>query len=79
MEPIGATISSRGYIVLPAKIRKKMNLHPGTRVLLSTMDDKIVIQPIPSFTEKLSGITKRSFGITPQEVEDYLQTDRENR
>ena len=79
MKSVGATISNRGYIVLPAKMRKEMNLHPGTRVLLTIMNDKIILQPIPSFTEKLSGITRQSFGKTPQEVEDYIKMERGDR
>ena len=79
MESVGVTISSRGYIVLPAKLRREMNLHAGTRVLLTKMNDKIILQPVPSFTEKLSGITKQSFGKTPQEVENYIQMERGDR
>ena len=79
MESVGVTISSRGYIVLPAKMRKEMNLHAGTRVLLTKMNDKIILQPVPSFTEKLSGITRQSFGKTPQEVEDNIQKERGDR
>ena len=79
MESVGATISSRGYIVLPAKLRKEMNLHAGTRVLLTKMNDKIILQPVPSFTEKLSGITRQSFGKTPHEVDDYIQMERGDR
>ena len=76
MESVGVTISSRGYIVLPAKLRKEMNLTPGTRVLLTKKKDKIILQPVVSFTEKLSGITKKSFGKTPQEIDDYIQRER---
>ena len=79
MESIGVTISSRGYIVLPAKLRKEMNLNAGTRVLLTKQKDKIILQPVPSFTEKLSGITRQSFGKTPQEVEDNIQKERGDR
>jgi AbrB family looped-hinge helix DNA binding protein len=79
MESVGVTISSRGYIVLPAKLRKEMHLSAGTRVLLTKKDDKIILQPVASFTEKLSGITRQSFGKTPQEVEDYVQKERRDR
>ena len=79
MESVSAKISSRGYIVLPAKLRKEMNLHAGTRVLLTKMNDKIILQPVPSFTEKLSGITMQSFGKTPKEVNDYIQLERGDR
>ena len=79
MEATGVTISSRGYIVLPAKLRKEMNLKPGTRVLITKENDKIILQPICSFTEKLSGITKQSFGKTPQDVEKYIEDERIDR
>ena len=79
MESIGVTISSRGYIVLPAKLRKEMNLNAGTRVLLTKKNDKIILQPVPSFTEQLSGITRHSFAKNPQEVEDYIQKERADR
>ena len=79
MESVGVTISSRGYIVLPAKLRKEMNLNAGTRILLTKKNDKIILEPVSSFTEKLSGITRQSFGKTPQEVDDYIQMERGDR
>ena len=79
MEATGVTISSRGYIVLPAKLRKEMNLKPGTRVLITKENDKIILQPVYSFTETLSGITKQSFGKTPREVEKYIEDERTDR
>ena len=79
MEATGVTISSRGYIVLPAKIRKDMNLKAGTRVLLTREDNKIILQPVFSFTEKLSGITKQSVGKTARDVEAFIGKEREDR
>ena len=79
MESVSVTISNRGYVVLPAKLRKEMNLKAGTRVLLTKEDDKIILQPVYSFTEKLSGITRKSFGKTPQEVDEFIRKDREDR
>ena len=34
MKTINATVSKRGYIVLPARLRKEMGIKPGTKVLL---------------------------------------------
>ena len=79
MESVSVTISSRGYIVLPAKLRKEMNLNAGTRILLTKKNDKIILQPVSSFAEKLSGITRQSYGKTPQEVDDYIQKERGDR
>ena len=40
MKSVGVTVSNRGYIVLPGKLRKEMNLKPGTKVLLTREKDK---------------------------------------
>jgi len=54
------TVSNRGFIVLPAKLRKEMNIKAGSMVLLSREGDRIIMKPVSSFTEKLSGITKKA-------------------
>ncbi len=54
------TVSNRGYIVLPAKLRKEMNIKAGSMVLLSREGDRIIMKPVSSFTEKLSGVTKKA-------------------
>jgi len=56
-----------------------MNLKPGIRVILTRENDKIILQPISSFTEKLAGITKQSFGKTPEEVDNYIVDERKDR
>lgn len=79
MQAVSVKISNRGHVVLPAKIRKEMNLIAGTRIILSREKDAILLQPVYSFTEKLSGITKGSFGKTAEEVEAYLDMERRDR
>lgn len=73
------TVSNRGYIVLPAHIRKEMNIKPGTRILLSREDNKVILQPVSSFTEKLSGLTSGSFGKNANDVNAYLNVERKDR
>ena len=73
------TVSNRGYIVLPAHIRKEMNIKPGTKILLSKEQNKIILQPVSSFTEKLSGLTSGSFGKNADEVNDYINEERKDR
>jgi predicted nucleic acid-binding protein len=48
-----------------------MNIKPGTRILVTKESDRVILQPFSSFTEKLSGLTRQSFGKTPDEVEKY--------
>ena len=73
------TVSNRGYIVLPVKLRKEMNIKAGSWVLLSREGDKIIMKPVSSFTEKLSGITKKSIGKKPKEIEEYINEERRDR
>jgi AbrB family looped-hinge helix DNA binding protein len=73
------TVSDRGYIILPLHIRKEMKIKPGTKILLSKEDNKIILQPVSSFTEKLAGLTAGSFGKNKDQVDKFLNKERENR
>jgi len=79
METINATVSSRGYIVLPARLRKEMNIKAGTKILLTREENRIILQPVSSFTQKLAGLTVKSFGTNPDEVKKYIDGEREDR
>jgi len=79
MKLIRVTVSNRGYIVLPASLRKEMDIEPGTKILLSREKNRIILQPVPSFTQKLLGITVKSIGETPEKVEEYLDEQRKDR
>ena len=79
METLSVTVSSRGYIVLPASLRKEMDIKAGTKILLSREENKIILQPVSSFTQKLAGLTAQSFGTSPDEVKEYLDEEREER
>lgn len=79
MKSMSVKVSDRGYIVLPAKVRKEMSIKSGTRMLLTKEEDKIILQPVASFTEKLSGLTSGSFGRTVKEIQDYIDKQREDK
>jgi len=79
MNPIRLKISKRGYIVLPASIRKQMNIKSGTKILLSKEEDRIILQPVVSFTEKLSGLTAGKFGKSAADVQKYIDEARKER
>ena len=42
MKSASVTVSSRGYIVLPAKIRKEMEIITGTKVLITKEKDRLI-------------------------------------
>jgi AbrB family looped-hinge helix DNA binding protein len=50
-----STITSKGTVTIPAKLRKLNNLKPKDKISLSAQDNKIVIERIPNISE-LAGI-----------------------
>ena len=79
MEAITVKVSNRGYIVLPAAVRKEMELKPGVRMLLTREKDSIVLKPVTSFTEKLSGLTEKTIADSPEEVTAFIDEERKAR
>lgn len=79
MKAASVKVSKRGYILLPASLRKEMEIKRGMRMLISKSDNKIVLQPVPSFTDKLAGVTAKSFGQSAEVVRQYLDEERKYR
>ena len=79
METISVKVSKRGYIVLPANLRKEMKIKEGSSVLLTRDKNRIVLEPVSSFTEKLRGLTAQSFGKAPKDIDTYLDQERNDR
>ena len=73
------TVSKRGYIVLPARIRKEMNIKPGSRVLIHKEEGRLILETVSSFTQKLAGITQKSIGGTPESVDAFVDGLRKDR
>jgi len=67
------------YIVLPAPLRKALEIKPGERMLLSRENDRLILTPVHSFTEKLAGLTKQAIGRTAQDVDSFIDSQREDR
>lgn len=79
MKSESVVVSKRGYIVLPAHLRKEMNIKPGTRVMIIKENGRIILETIPSFTQKLSGLTRQTIGTTPEAVDTFIDNEREER
>ncbi|MCF7669691.1 MAG: AbrB/MazE/SpoVT family DNA-binding domain-containing protein [Verrucomicrobia bacterium] len=73
------TVSKRGYIVLPAHIRKEMNIESGTRILINKEKGRLTLEAVPSFTQKLAGLTRNTIGNTPEKVESFIDNERKDR
>lgn len=79
MKSESVTVSKRGYIVLPAHIRKEMNIKPGTRILINKEKGRLTLETVPSFTQKLTGLTRNTIGSSPGKIDSYIDKERKDR
>jgi len=54
------TVSAKGQVTLPSKVRKKMNIAKGEKLLLVKEDNTLKLVPIPKLS-KLAGVDKDLF------------------
>ena len=81
--PMLTAMSSRGQIVLPKKIRTKLNLSEGTQFIVLSDADNILLKPvkIPSLSE-FSGVLRKArewasaAGMTEEDVADAIKAVR---
>ena len=78
-----ASVSSKGQIVIPQKLREKMNIHTGEKFVVVGNDDTILLKKIgmPSFDgfEELLKKTQaevKKKGIKPSDVEEAIKRVR---
>ncbi len=84
MESIEVTsISSRGQVVIPRRIRKRLNLQEGEKFIVIGENDTIVFKKlgVPSFKgfDKLLNKTRehaRKNGLREKDVEDSIKESR---
>ncbi len=52
-------VTAKGQIVIPSRIRRKMNIEQGTKLYIEERGDELVLKPVtPDYLEKLSGVLK---------------------
>jgi AbrB family looped-hinge helix DNA binding protein len=50
-------MTSGGQVMIPTKIRRKLNIKKGTRLSVEERSDEIILKPIkPEYFEKIPGI-----------------------
>lgn len=73
-----AKLSSKSQIVLPAKIRRKLDLHPGDMLEILEQDETILLRKAPrSFLQELEKCTSDIWiGYRPELEEARDEWDR---
>ncbi|MDD5528479.1 MAG: AbrB/MazE/SpoVT family DNA-binding domain-containing protein [bacterium] len=51
-----ASVTTKGQIVIPFKIRQKLNIRKGTKLYIEERDNEIILKPITiTYFDKLAG------------------------
>jgi len=56
-----------------------MKITSGSRILINKKNDKLILEIVPSFTKKLSGLTGKTIGERPESVDEFIDAEREER
>ncbi|MBM4046422.1 MAG: AbrB/MazE/SpoVT family DNA-binding domain-containing protein [Planctomycetes bacterium] len=73
-------VTSKGQLVIPAKIRRRFNIKKGTRVNFIEQDGRIVLQPVTrEYIRSFRGIFKLRPGekrVTQELIEEHAEEVR---
>ncbi len=49
-------VTTKGQVVIPAKIRRKLNIRKGTRLYIEERGDELILKPVtPAYLERIAG------------------------
>lgn len=68
-----AVLSSKSQITIPAWVRRRLGIGPGTPVALRVDDDKLILERADASIRRLRGALRAAYGDDPDR---YLKTLR---
>ncbi|MEK6564627.1 MAG: AbrB/MazE/SpoVT family DNA-binding domain-containing protein [Candidatus Omnitrophota bacterium] len=52
-----AIVTSKGQIVIPSKIRRRLNIKRGTKLYIEEKGDELILKTVtPAYFEKIAGV-----------------------
>ncbi|MDR2673213.1 MAG: AbrB/MazE/SpoVT family DNA-binding domain-containing protein [Coriobacteriales bacterium] len=80
MEPILATVTSKGQITIPARVRKDLGVKPGSRILFAPQKDGYWITEESDPLDELKGcIPHGGAAVTIEEMDGAMNKELERR
>ena len=66
-----STVTTKGQLVIPAKLRRKYSIKEGTQVAFLEQENRLVLQPLtPEFIRSLRGSLKSEPSVLKSLLED---------
>lgn len=56
--------------------KTNMNIKPGTKISINKDKDKLILEAVPSFTQNLTGATRRTIGETPEALDTFVDEEQ---
>jgi len=70
-------VTAKGQIVIPSKIRRRLNIKKGTKLYVEQRGDELIIRPVtPTYFEKIAGILQTKGRLSKALLEERAK-DRE--
>lgn len=80
VEASTTTVSSKGQVVIPARVRKAARLRKGEKVLVMAIDDTVVLKKIVdrSFEDAMKPVWEkvRKLGLSEQDIDALVEEAR---
>lgn len=70
-----ARMSSKGQVVVPREVRRKLQLKPGDAVVF-IVDEGVCLKSYAECLHGLRGLGRGIYGSTPEAVERYVREER---
>ncbi|MEA3336980.1 MAG: AbrB/MazE/SpoVT family DNA-binding domain-containing protein [Chloroflexota bacterium] len=75
-EPTTVKVSSRYQIALPSRVRRKLNIQTGDRLLVDVQDNILILMPEPrDYVAHMAGLHREIWSGT--DTTSYLHEERE--
>lgn len=71
-------LSKKGQLVLPKTIRDGLGVKEGDRLIILKKDDYVILTTPEKFAAATRGILKDTWGKSKEEIEAYLDGERES-
>lgn len=68
---VTTVVTTKGQIVIPSKIRQRLNIKRGTKLYIVEKEDQIILQPLTDkYFENMAGILKTKGKLTKAILEE---------
>ena len=69
-------MSTKGQIVIPLEIRRRMDLKPGDHLVIVGGDSEATLMTPTRYAESLRGAARGIYGRTREEIDAYVREER---